>query len=205
MKRIKATKDIGQESTVMAFLARPYAMLLLFFPLTICEALPSLGGKNPFYYAAFFLLGYLISAYDILQKSIGRLKHFSLICVVPLSVAMIGLWQIWSPSGYSPAAILVALMRNLCVLLVLIVLLGYGEQYLNKGSKALDYLNQAALPVYILHQTLMMAIAYNVVQTNMPTLFKFTVILFITLAASFAGYEVLKRFKVTRFLFGVKS
>lgn len=206
MNLIKTKYQNVKMISIVNFSNKPYIFILLFIPLTLSEALPDLGGKNLFYFAMFFLLGYMLSAFDILEKTVDKLKLPALVCVIPLSVSMIYLSWLWKmPSDFSKEAIIVALMRNLSVLLILMLLLGYGRRLLNKGGRVLSYLNQAAFPIYILHQTLMMVIACYVVLTNFPPTLKFVVIMLSALLASFAGFEILKRFKITRYVFGIKD
>ena len=88
----------------------------------------------------------------------------------------------------------------------LIAFFGLGMRYLNKSSKVLSYATTAVYPFYILHQTIIVIIAYYVVQWDIPLEFK----LFLIVADSFMVilfmYEFLiRRFKVTRVLFGLKA
>lgn len=206
LNRIKTNMQSGGMNSFVNYIKKPWFFLLLFIPLTISEALPDIGGKNPFFYGLIFLMGYLISAVDGIEKTIARLRLIAAVCVVPLSVFMIYLELSWDmPSDFSPQAIGVAFLRNLCLLLVLITLLGYGEKFLNRGDRVLTYLNQAAFPVYILHQSLMMVIAYYVVGTDAMPGVKYIAIMLLTLAASFAGFELFKRFRATRFVLGIKK
>jgi glucan biosynthesis protein C len=86
----------------------------------------------------------------------------------------------------------------------IIFVLGMGYKYLNKESKALRYLSQAAYPVYILHivfQNLFSAVLFSI---DMPVQVKFVLLVVLTLSGCLATYEIIKRTNVTRFLFGLK-
>ncbi|MFI7446516.1 acyltransferase family protein [Nonomuraea sp. NPDC049714] len=68
-----------------------------------------------------------------------------------------------------------------------------------------DYLAGAVLPVYILHQPVVVGVAYVVVGWRAPVAVKFAVIVVASLALTFAVYDVLvRRTPVTRFLFGMR-
>jgi glucan biosynthesis protein C len=72
-------------------------------------------------------------------------------------------------------------------------------------DRAIRYANQAVLPVYVLHQTVIVMIGFYVVQWDLPTLAKYLVISFTALVATVVLYDVgVRRTAVTRVLFGMK-
>ena len=82
---------------------------------------------------------------------------------------------------------------------------GLGYKYLNKPSKILSYLSQAAYPVYIIHMFVLYAGALFILPLEMPTLFKFIAMVAFTIVGCFIIYEfVLKRINLIRPLFGLK-
>lgn len=82
----------------------------------------------------------------------------------------------------------------------------YGYRYLNISKPILPRLNEAVYPFYILHQTVIVIIGYAVLtRTNLGVYDGFLVVSLSTLAVCVAIYLLLiKPFKVTRFLFGLK-
>lgn len=84
-------------------------------------------------------------------------------------------------------------------------ILGYGRQYLNFKSKILNYANEGIYPFYILHQTVLVILAYYVIQWNIPVVIKFLILSTATLTICVLIYDLLiKRNNITRFLFGMK-
>jgi glucans biosynthesis protein C len=72
-------------------------------------------------------------------------------------------------------------------------------------DRTIGYANQAVLPVYVLHQTVIVMIGFYVVQWEVPTLVKYLVISFTALVATLVLYDVgVRRTAVTRVLFGMK-
>jgi glucans biosynthesis protein C len=72
-------------------------------------------------------------------------------------------------------------------------------------DRAIRYANLAVLPVYVLHQTVIVMIGFYVVQWDLPTLAKYLVISFTALVATVVLYDVgVRRTAVTRVLFGMK-
>jgi peptidoglycan/LPS O-acetylase OafA/YrhL len=69
----------------------------------------------------------------------------------------------------------------------------------------LKYANEATLPFYILHQTVIVGLGYFVVQWAIPDLLKFLFILSGSFLMVMVLYEFLvRRFNLLRFLFGMK-
>ena len=78
-------------------------------------------------------------------------------------------------------------------------------RYLNFTSPALKYANEAVLPFYVLHQTVLLAVGYFVVQWQIPDLAKWEAIVLISFALIMALYEYLvRRNNLLRVLFGMK-
>ena len=72
-------------------------------------------------------------------------------------------------------------------------------------DRAIRYANQAVLPVYVLHQTVIVVVGFYVVQWEVPTLVKYVVISCTALAITLVLYDVgVRRTTVTRVLFGMK-
>ncbi|MDO1511641.1 acyltransferase [Maribacter confluentis] len=82
---------------------------------------------------------------------------------------------------------------------------GLGYKYLNKTSKILSYLSQAAYPVYIIHMFVLYVGALLILPLEIPILLKFVAILVFTGVGCFLIYEfVLRRLGFLRSLFGLK-
>ena len=84
-------------------------------------------------------------------------------------------------------------------------LVGYGKHYLNKKAGALNYLNQAVYPFYIIHQTVIVVLTYYVVQLPDDILSKYLFTVLVTFFVTVGIYHLLVRpYNLTRFLFGMK-
>jgi peptidoglycan/LPS O-acetylase OafA/YrhL len=60
------------------------------------------------------------------------------------------------------------------------------------------------LPFYILHQPVILVIAFWVVQLQLPVIAKYIIIVVLSFVIIIGLYEVVKRVSVLRFLFGMK-
>ncbi|MEV7363571.1 acyltransferase [Streptomyces sp. NPDC091299] len=67
------------------------------------------------------------------------------------------------------------------------------------------YLAAAVLPLYVLHQPIVVAVAYFVVGWSAPILVEYVVLVVISLILTLTAYELLvRRTRATRFLFGMR-
>jgi len=88
--------------------------------------------------------------------------------------------------------------------LMLVGLLGFGRRYLDRTSPALAYLAEGSYPVYILHQTVIVILAFYIVGWAIPEALQWILLLAVSVAGTFALYEGVRRWSVTRFLFGMR-
>jgi len=87
----------------------------------------------------------------------------------------------------------------------LLAILGFGMKHLNFNTSFLKYANEAVLPFYILHQTVIVSLGYLVVQWPIPDGLKFVCILPLSFLVSVSLYEFLvRRNNLLRVLFGMK-
>jgi glucan biosynthesis protein C len=82
--------------------------------------------------------------------------------------------------------------------------LAFGRLYLNRPSRALRYLTEAAYPVYILHMIFLYLGSTLIFPLNIPVELQFILTLLFTLSGCFGAYEIIRRVKLLRPLFGVK-
>ncbi len=189
----------------LKMLAKPWTMILAVVLVTLMEALPDIGGKNPFFFAMIFLLGAVFANSDAFIDVLRRRRFAFLAGAAAATGAVLTIEATvgWL-EGYTAEGIGFALLRNLSVWLIILALTGLADQYLNRESKALGILNRASYPVYIFHQTVLIAAAYFIVMLDVYWVVKYVAIVLATMALSWGGYEVSRRLRVTRFLIGIK-
>ena len=82
---------------------------------------------------------------------------------------------------------------------------GYASRYLNQPSVLLSRLNAAVLPVYVLHQPILLIAAYCIFPLDLPLPIEAIVLAGVTLFGSLAIYATaIRPFAFGRFLFGLK-
>ncbi len=152
------------------------------------------------------LAGFLVVSHERLQASIQRLRWLSLpvgLVLVGSSLFLLGMEALptFGTWRYALGWGSRALGSWCCVLAIL----GFGRKHLNFSAPFLIYANEAVLPFYILHQTVLLSVGYLVVQWAIPDLLKWVIILPVSFVIIMVMYEFLvRRYNVMRFLFGMK-
>jgi glucan biosynthesis protein C len=187
-------------------LQKPGLIFLLGIPLALSLLLPDLGGKNPFYYLLFILFGYIFAAEERFDPILQQNRKSALIIglgSVVLFVARL-YWRIELPS--ERALMLVdGFIFSVGSLACVIALLGYVLERLKFSNRFLQYFAPAAYPIYILHQTIIMVVAFYVVSWQCSPWAKFVLIVGISFVVTMSIYDMLvRRNNITRFLFGMK-
>jgi len=83
--------------------------------------------------------------------------------------------------------------------------LGFAYQYLNRPSRILSYLSQAAYPIYILHMIFLYAASYVILPLSISVVLKFTLIVAFTFTGCYVCYETIRRNRILRLFFGLKT
>jgi len=139
-------------------------------------------------YMSFFLFGFAIMASERLQQSIQRLRWISLLGAITMTVILI--------RGESH--------DDLIAWFSILTFLGFGMKHLNVNTPFLKYANEAVLPFYIFHQTVLLCVGYFVVRWAIPDLLKWLSIASISFVIVMGLYELVRRNNILRFLFGMK-
>ena len=204
----------GFISRLDGWLSKSGAVYILALPILLLYLLPSefplmgMNGGYPYLMYLFFLLwGFVLVSDERLQDSIRRLRWVSLSVGLTLVAGFIIVYsQITDPDIMSPSLFLAGMMRVFGGWICVLAIFGLAMQYLTARTPKLDYANEAVLPFYIFHQTVLLAVGYFVLQWGLPDVLEWAVIVVISFVIIMALYEfVVRRFNVMRFLFGIKS
>ncbi len=211
------TRNSGESITtkLSGFFDKPWALLLLLvMPIAIVNVLVypdgfwgyRNGGWNIITYLLFFIFGYLIFANRRIMEMVNKLRWIALTTGI-LTFAFI-LWVVLSfgnPVFGTPLYAFGMLVQALGTWGWLLAILGFGSQYLNRNSRFLSYANEAVLPFYILHQTVIISIGFYVVQWSAGVGLKYLTISTTSFVVIMLVYELLvRRINILRFLFGMK-
>ena len=87
----------------------------------------------------------------------------------------------------------------------IVAALGFAQVHLNRDSPARRYLTEAVFPVYILHQTLILLLAYSFSPLALNPVLEGILLVSLTFALSLAGFEMIRRVHWLRPLFGLAT
>jgi hypothetical protein len=93
-----------------------------------------------------------------------------------------------------------SLMRVIGVLTVFAL----AHKFLNVKSTKLSYFNDAVYPFYILHQTIVLVVGYNLSSLNLGPIVEPILLILLTVLTCFIGYELIRRTDLLRPFFGLK-
>jgi glucan biosynthesis protein C len=186
-------------------LSSPVWWLLPIVVLLIGEAAPQLADKPSVFYLFVFLLGFVAVCDPKFAQSAERYRW-------PAFAAGVGLTLFWLLSGDfrdslgdpSFGRTGLVFLGVAAVWLMLMGALGLGKRYLDRTSRVERYLAEGSYPVYILHQTVIVILAFQVVGFAVPVPAQAVILFVLAVAGTFALYELVRRVGVLRFLFGMR-
>jgi glucans biosynthesis protein C len=196
---------------IAGFFSKPGAIFLPAIPLIIIDLLlrDKFGSGNQnlfndwanflFYILVFFLGFIMVSDNRIMQAA----KRHSWVALGALAVCIFIIVMI-DNEVFGPES-LKNVFWPLGTWLALLAWIGFAMRWLNFSNGLLTYANNAVLPVYILHQTMIISIGYFVIQWDWPVAGKYPFIVASVFVSSLLIYEIVRRIGVTRFLFGIKA
>lgn len=165
------------------------------------------GGWSLLGYIPFFIYGFILFSNTRLQESIKRLRWISFVLTIVCTAALAYTNDrfgnaVFGSRGYT----IVNGFFGTNAWLWSVSIFGFGMKHLNFQTKFLAYANEAVLPFYILHQTVLLCAGYFIVHLDIPDAVKFAVISSSSLFLIMVTYEFLiRRWNVTRALFGMRA
>jgi surface polysaccharide O-acyltransferase-like enzyme len=156
-----------------------------------------------FHYLLLTLSGFFIASMRGMWDRIAAMRFVSLASAVAIICIVVPLFNRGVIHRGTPVD---AVIANVFTWLSILAFLGYGRRYLSFGNEFLRWAREAAYPVYILHQTLLLIIAYRIIQLDWSPWTKYWVVLAGTLLSSVALYQfAIRPFSPVRVLFGLKA
>ena len=155
------------------------------------------------HYLLLTIYGFVLASMPGVWDWFARMRHWSLAIGVTV---VAGLFTLFKAGMVHHDSITDFVFANVFTWSCLMAFLGYGRQHLSFGNRLLSWSRDASYPVYILHQTVIIMIAFKVIQEPWSPWTKYWVVLGGTLMVCVLLYEfVLRRFAVTRAAFGIKT
>lgn len=189
----------------LRMLRHPLLVLTPFLGILVLSLLPDLSGKNLFLYAGYFFAGYLLATHDgIIETVAGYRRLYGGLALVGMVALLVERYTIGWQSGYTVTGALFTVLHFFVYWVTLLAILGYGRRYLNRSSALMRYLNGGGYVIFIVHQTWIAAIGFVVLGLVDSPVWQYTLIAGLSLGASLGSYELIRRVRPLRALFGVK-
>lgn len=205
------------KQTINPFFTSPAASLSLAIPFIVFYYLwyirwPVQGSLLDDWYLfnssiAFYFLGYFLADLPAFWATCETYrKHFlavALGCIVVLFWKYY--WSVALPKQQDTSLYVYGFFDALHIWSVILTCIGFARRYLNFSNPVLAYLTPAVYPFYILHQTVIVATGYYIVQWNAPIWVKLLVLIITCYTLIVLLYHFLIRpFILTRILYGLK-
>lgn len=146
-----------------------------------------------------FLWGFVIASTPALLDLVERRRREFLSGALLLTVAF---YWLRLPGKNSP--LVVTLASAYMGMLWIFTLVGWARAHVRTGGPWLTYATEAVYPFYILHQTIIVAAGYWIVQQPWSLAAKLALTMAVAFLGSWAGFEAVRHGRLTRPLFGLK-
>ena len=190
-------------------------ILLLAIPLIIVDIVairpffvfPSdYGGWKLPTYLAFFILAYVLASDPQFKQSIDRNKILTLILGIITSILIIMIFGMVGIEGLASERIylLISVIWAFNGWCWVMTILGFGRKLLSFNNRFLEISNELVLPFYILHEAIIVVIAFHVVGLNLIVMGKYLIIVLASFIITSLLLVPIKQINMLRFLFGMR-
>ncbi len=156
-------------------------------------------------YFSMFLIGFWLARSDVLWMELLRLRKVALAAALMVfAVYYVSIEVVPNPAPY-PSLVLIWVLRNLYLWLALAAILGWGHALLNRPFRWLPFANEAVFPWYVLHQSVIVLLAYWLLPLKLgPVLEPLLVIAGTIATCCVLHVGVIRRVAWLRLCFGMK-
>ena len=197
------------------FLAKPGMLLLLGLPVAwltaVLDPRSGLGQRNfggwpvPVY-VCYLLYGFIIFSRARLQENIQRMRPYYLGLAIAASALLLWRFKYAVPRHGTRAELSFGFLFIIGSWSWMLAFIGLTGAYLKRNTPFLRYANEAVLPFYIMHQTVLLVVGYMVLPWHIPDPVKWLIIAPVSFAIVLGMYEfAVRRSNVLRVLFGMKA
>jgi glucans biosynthesis protein C len=205
---------ITQNTSLFIIVFLPTSLLVI-YDITLEDDYPKTNALvddwyNHAVYFTIFLLGYILAKSKHLWDTIINHRKLWMACAcVSFTLIILRFNRVgWLDAVHAEypiwAQLSLTYLWSVNKILWLLTMISFAGAYLNRKSKLLRYMNEAILPWYILHQTIIIFVAMNLSKYALGGMVEPTLVVISTFIGCAIGYEIVRRFALTRFLFGMK-
>jgi glucan biosynthesis protein C len=155
------------------------------------------------HYLMLTIFGFALASARGVWEWLAARRLWSTGAALAITVGLLAAFEVGIVQHDSPAD---SILANLFTWTWLLAFLGLGRQHLSFRNPLLVWARDASYPIYILHQTVIIVIACVVIRQDWSPWTKYGVVLVATMIVCASLYDlVLRRFALTRLLFGIKG
>lgn len=177
-------------------------LVLLFVPLWLLNLTgPQVTGYTLLSYFALFLVGYSLLSKEAIQVRLE--EHWALLLTLWVVLTVGVMWTGGILLGYDSVFWGSSALFVLTGWIGVLALMGAGRHLFDYRNSFADYMSAASYPVYILHQAVLVAVAYGILMLKISPALQYAAIVMISILLTFTCYEVLKKVPGIRLLFGI--
>jgi glucan biosynthesis protein C len=215
LKRKRGARFI---SWLAALCSRPAGLFVFVLPIALVQIIllapfPGYPGWADFFSWVFiFVYGFIFLSDTRFEAALRKQgKYFLCILIICILTLLItnsaGVFGNWKQSpGYSEGYLFSRFLSSIITWSVIVSALYIWMRFLNFDNKVLRYANEAILPLFILHPSVILVISFYVLPLNLDSGVKYLVVSTAALIATLVLYELLiRRITVLRWLFGLKT
>jgi glucans biosynthesis protein C len=172
------------------------------------------GGWNRWAYPVFLIAGFVLAARpDVQARLVARWRALAVggaLAFIALAIAGAPLFERLGDqlqTGHDPAALLWRGAKAVIGGALVLGIVGFtlGRERAGSPGRVVAYGQRAALPAYVLHQTVAVALAYWILLLPIAPTLQWLMLTGLTLAVTLALCEALRRAPATRLLLGMRS
>jgi len=171
---------------------------------------PPLGseGRRKALGLSFFLLGYFLANQHSVWEALRRWRNLAIgMALLTSTVYLAGYHLVWLQSGNESSALQeksLILLDHFMRWTWLCALFGFAFEHLNRPRPWLSYLSSGVYSFYLVHQTLILLLAFYVGPMSLGPVLEPTVIIAATFSGCLIIYEIARRVPLLRPLFGLR-
>ena len=154
-----------------------------------------------------FILGFLLCDNESFWRAVDKHWVKSLVPAFLFAITLFSVFPVleFASPAYSVRYAVYSLLFGLCTWLWIVGLLGFSRKFLSGSNAFLHYFNRASYPIYIIHFVVIVIIGYYLREWRLGILAEFALLSVFSTIVILAFYELVKRTKITRILFGIKG
>jgi len=226
-KWLLSNRDTGKSNWIENLNKTLFGIILLGLPIGIIEAAfktDYAGGWCKSSYIPFLIYGFLLACFPKFRLHLkNKNKLLIIAAIITFILGVYSYFKLSSGYGLDPlkdytfGAVAFRIIKGINGWLMVAMIWSFIELRNESASKASKktseslirferYAHGALLPFYLIHETILVVVAFYVVNWSVNIFMQYLIICLITYILTIAAYEVLiRRFKISRFLFGMKK